>query len=348
MQRFLTRALIALTVALGYGVTLPIASAQAPLQKVTIATAADSLQYIAQDLAIDNGFFEQEGLKADLVVFDSGTRQSAAIMSGGGTVGPIGLIHTIKASAAGGDLIAISRLFDVLDVFIIVSNDALMKTGITAAMPIDEKVRRLRGLRIGITGPGSTVDTSVRALFKARGIDPDKEVQLLPLGAPANMIAAMEKGATDAFAYPAPWPTIAANRGLGKVVIDPFVDQIPEIKGVPFNIVAAGRETVAKNPELVRKIVRAYTRAMKFARDNPEEAKRMIRKRFPDLDDNVFNALWANYRKAIPTDPVITPEQFNGTQTWLNLTSNPPFKQTYDQVISSDAARAASRDIMSK
>lgn len=341
IMRFIT-----LIVALGCSIAAPAASAQSTPQKVTIATAADSLQYIAQDLAIDKGFFAQEGLQADLVVFDSGTRQSAAIMSGGGTVGPVGLIHTIKASAAGGDLIAVSRLFDVLDVFIIVSNDALAKTGITAGMPVDEKVRRMRGLRIGITGPGSTVDTSVRALFKARGIDPDKEVQLLPLGAPANMIAAMEKGATDAFAYPAPWPAIAANRGLGKVIIDPFVDKIPEIKGVPFNIVAAGRETVSRNPDLVRKIVRAYARAMKFARDDPEGAKRLIRKRFPSLDDHVFDSLWVNYRKAIPTDPVITPEQFSATQTWLNLTASPPFKQTYDQVISSVAAHAASKEIM--
>ena len=317
-------------------------------QKVTIATAADSLQYIAQDIAIDGGFFAEEGLVADPVIFDSGTRQSAAIMSGGGAVGPVGLIHTIKASAAGGSLVAITRLFDVLDVYIILSNDALKKTGITSDMSVDEKVRRMRGLRIAITGPGSTVDTTVRSLFRARGMDPDKVVQLLPLGAPANMIAAMEKGATDAFAYPAPWPSIAAGRGLGKIVLDPFVDQIPEVKGVPFNIVAASRDTVAKDPELVRKIVRAYTRAMKFAIDDPEGAKRMIRKRFPDLDEGVFNTLWANYRKAIPTDPVITPEQFSATQTWLNLTVNPPLTQTYAQVVSSDAARAASKDILKK
>ena len=233
-------------------------SAQA--QKVTIATAADSFQYIIQDIAIDGGFFQQEGLTADPVIFDSGTRQSAAIMSSSGAVGPVGLIHNIKASAAGGNMVVISRLFDVMDVYIVMSNAALQKTGITADMPVDEKVRRMRGLRIGITGPGSTVDTSVRALFKARGMDPDKEAQLLPLGAPANMIAAMEKNATDAFAYPAPWPTIAANRGLGKVVIAPFVDNIPEIKGVPFNIVAASRDMVEKDLALVEKIVRVHAR----------------------------------------------------------------------------------------
>jgi NitT/TauT family transport system substrate-binding protein len=323
-------------------------TAGAAEQKFTIATAADSLQYIVQDVAIDGGFFAKEGLVADPVIFDSGTRQSAAIMSGGGTIGPVGLIHTIKASAAGGSLVAVCRLFDVLDVFIVMSNDAIKKTGITSDMPMDEKMRRMRGLRIAITGPGSTVDTSVRALFKARGMDPDKEVQLQPLGAPSNMIAAMEKGATDAFAYPAPWPSIAASRGLGKVVVDPFVDNIPETRGVPFNIMAVSRDLLAKDPGLVSKMVRGYTRAMKFIADDPEGAKKMIRKRFPDLDEKVFDSLWASYRKAVATDPVISTDQFYATQKWLNLTTSPPLAQKYEQVVSSDAAKAAERDILGK
>jgi len=235
-----------------------------------------------------------------------------------------------------------------MDVYVVMSNAALQKTGITADMPVDEKVRRMRGLRIGITGPGSTVDTAVRALFKARGMDPDKEVSLLPLGAPSNMIAAMEKNATDAFAYPAPWPSIAANRGLGKVMIDPFNDQIPEIRGVPFNIVATSRDLIAKDPALVEKIVRVFTRAMKFAKDDPEGAKRIMRKRFPDLDETVFNTLWASYRKALPEDPVITPTQFEVTQKWLNLTAQPPFAETYDKVVYNKAANAASKAILGK
>ncbi len=344
-------AVVGLTVAallMPFAVSAPALAADAAPQKVTIATAADSLQYMVQIIAIDGGYFTQEGLVADPVIFDSGTRQSAAIMSGDGAVGPVGLIHIIKASAAGGNLVAVSRLLDVLDLYVMLSSAALQKTGITADMSIDEKVQRMRGLRIAITGPGSTVDTSVRALFKARGLDPDKEVKLLPLGAPANMIAALEKGATDAMAYPAPWPQIAANRGLGKVIIDPFADKIPEMKGVPFNIVAASRELVEKDPALVERIVRVFTRAMKFARDDPEGAKRMVRKRFPDLDEGVFNTLWTSYRTAIPGDPLITQQQFNATQTWLNLTSPTPMTQTYDQVVYSKAAIAASKALLGK
>jgi NitT/TauT family transport system substrate-binding protein len=215
-------------------------------------------------------------------------------------------------------------------------------------MPIDEKVKRLRGMRIGISGPGSTIDTSVRALFKARGMDPDREVKLLPLGAPANMIAALEKNATDVFAYPAPWPTIAANRGLGKVILDPFNDNIPEIKGVPFNVIGASRDQIEKDPATIEKIVRAFTRAMKYAKENPAGARAIMRKRFPDLDEAVFTTLWNSYSKAIPQDPVITQQQFDLTQKWLNLTAQAPFALTYDQVIYGKGSIAASKSILGK
>jgi NitT/TauT family transport system substrate-binding protein len=343
MQRIIRIALTHAALALCAMVCIP-----AQAQKVTIATAADSFQYIIQDIAIDGGFFKEEGLIPDPVIFDSGTRQSAAIMSDNTTVGPVGLIHTIKASAAGGRMIAVARLFDVLDVYMVMSNAALQKTGITADMSIDEKVKRMRGLRIGITGPGSTVDTAVRALFKARGMDPDKEVKLLPLGAPANMIAALEKNATDVFAYPAPWPIIAANRGLGKVIVDPFNDKIPEVAGVPYNIIAASRDQIEKDPAVVEKIVRAFARAMKYAKENPEGAKRIMRKRFPDLEEGIFNTLWASYSKAIPQDPLVTQAQFDNTQKWLNLTAQTPFALTFDQVVYSKAAIAASKSLMGK
>ncbi len=340
IRKFLTRAAIA------FCAVASMASAQA--QKVTLATAADSFQYILQNIAIDRGFFKEEGLTVDLALFDSGTRMSAAIMSDGNTFGPVGLIHMIRAASAGGRMVAVVRQFDVLDVYIVMSNAAIQKTGITADMSIDEKLQRLKGMRIGISGPGSTIDTTVRALFKARGLDPDKEVKLLPIGAPANQIAALEKNATDAFAYPAPWPTIAVNRGLGKIIIDPFNDNIPEVKGVPFNILAVGRDMIEKNPATVEKIVRAITRAIKYAKENPAGVRDLMRKRFPELEEGVFNTLWVSYSKAIPQEPMVTQAQFDQTQKWLNLTAQPPFALTIDQVVYNKAAIDASKSLLGK
>jgi NitT/TauT family transport system substrate-binding protein len=324
------------------------AVAQTAKQKVSLAVAADSLQYSLMYFAIDGGGFAREGLEPEATIFDSGTRQSAAIISGGADFGPIGLIHAMKASAAGGSLVAVSRLFDVLDLYLVLSNDAVKKTGIAANMPIDEKIRRLKGLRLGITGPGSTVDTGVRSLFMARGMDPDQDVQLQPLGAPSTMIAALEKGLTDGFAYPAPYPSIAAERGLGQVVVDPFVDQIPEVNNVPYLVLVTGGDTLAKKPELVAKVTRAFAWGIKLAHDDPDAARRIVAKHLPDLGEKLMNALWPSYRKGIPDSTVITTVQFEATQKWLNLTSKPPVSLRYDEVVSAAASQQAAKDILGK
>ncbi len=203
-------------------------------------------------------------------------------------------------------------------------------------------------MRIGITGPGSTVDTGVRSLFKARGMNPDRDAQLQPLGAPANMIAALEKGLTDGFAYPAPYPTIAEGRGLGKVAIDPFADKIPEVDGVPYLVLVTGRDTLAKKPELVAKVTRAFARGIKFAKDNPEAAKQIVAKKLPDMDPKLMDALWPSYRKGIPDSTAVTPAQFNATQKWLNLTATPALDLKFDQVVHAAAAEKAARDILAK
>lgn len=164
-----------------------------PLRKVTLAMAGDGLHISLMHIANLGGYFKEEGLEADIVDLNSGPRSVAALSGGSADFAPIGLIHGIKAYAEGGDIVLVTTLFDALNPLIFLGNDALKKSGITPDMPIDEKVKRLQGLRIGTTSPGSVVDTVVRTLFKARGMDPDKVVRLLPLGSGANMMAALEK-----------------------------------------------------------------------------------------------------------------------------------------------------------
>ncbi|UUZ76948.1 ABC transporter substrate-binding protein [Polaromonas sp. P1(28)-13] len=230
--------------------------AQAP-KKVTIALAGDGLHVSTIHIANLGGFFKEEGIELDLVDVNSGPRQVAAMMGGSADFAILGFIHTIKAYNEGGEILAVASLFDVLDTHIFLTNDALKKSGITPDMPIDEKVKRMQGLRIGISSPGSTTDTVVRTLFKARGMDPDKVVQLQPLGGSSNMLAAVEKNLTDGFAWSAPQPEIAELKGLGKIVINPLKGEVPEMKDVPYQSLATSRQVYEKKPEETLRTLRA-------------------------------------------------------------------------------------------
>lgn len=316
--------------------------------KITAAQAGDGFQFLTQQLAIKAGFFEKEGYDVEIADVGSGPRVVAALMGGSAVYSGLGLINLLNARAQGGELVAVASESSLIDIQLVLSNAAVAKTGIDPAMPIDEKIKRLKDLRISITSPGSSTDTMLRTLLRARDIDPDKVLKVIPTGGGSNMLAAMEKGANDGFVWGAPQTLTAANSGIGKIVIDPFKGEVPEVKGVPYIVITTTMDTIKKKPEMVRATVRAMTRAMQFARENPEEAKKAVRPAFAEMDDTVFNQAWDNYYKAIPETPAITREEFERTKTWLNITAKKPLTVGYDESIYGKFADEAAAELLKK
>ena len=332
--------------AAGVLLSMPTIAQAQPLRKITIALGGDGLQISTIHIAVGAGYFKEEGLDVEIVDVNSGPRQVAAIMGGSALFGPLGLIQVIKATAEGGSMVAVANLFGVLDIHIVLSNEAIAKTGIVQSMSVDEKIRRMKGLRIGITSPGSTTDTTVRTLFKARGMDPDQTIQLLPLGGGSNMLAALEKGATDGFAWSAPQPQIAVGKGIAQIIIDPFDRVVPEMVDVPYEVMAVNRATAQENADVIRRSIRAMTKGMKFAHEHPAEALKIMQARFPNFDPTILAKVWPNYIKGVPTSPVITRSFFDNTQRWLDITAKAPMKTKYEDVVMNDVAEKAAKDIL--
>ena len=346
-NRFCLSVCVALVV-LASAMTAAHAQAPAPKTKVTVVMAGDGFQYITQHIAVRGGLFAQEGL--DVEVFDagSGPRQVAALMGGSAAFGGFGLVQAIKANSEGGELVAFSSLFNVYDQQLVLSRDAVKRVGITPDMPLDEKVKRLKGLRVAITSPGSTTDLIVRSLLLLRGMNPDEALKILPMGGGSNMLAAMEKGATDAFIWAAPQAQTAVARGIGQIVINPLNGDVPEFDGVHYLVMVTSRETLKKRPEVIHAATRALARAMKFVQERPDDARKLVRQQFPDTDEGVFNTAWADYLKAIPKTPVITRDQFQKTQKWLNITAKPQVAVAYEMVIDEANALRAAADILGR
>jgi NitT/TauT family transport system substrate-binding protein len=326
----------------------PAAFAQPARPKITSVQAGDGLQFLTQHLAIRAGYFAEEGFDIETADVGSGPRVVAALMGGSAVFSSLGPINLLNVRKEGGDLVAVAMESSIIDIQIVLSNDAIKKTGIDPKMPIDEKIRRLRDVRIAVTSPGSSTDTMLRSLLLARGVDPNKALKILPMGGGSNMLAALEKNGTDGFAWGAPHSLLAVAHGAGQIVIDPFTGEVPEIKDVPYIVVTTSRDTLKRKPEMIRATVRALTKAMKLARDKPEEAKKLVRLDFADVPEAIFDAAWANYRQAIPTTPVIPREQFEKTKTWLNISSSAPVTVKYEDAIVSDDAVKAAAEILGK
>ncbi len=316
--------------------------------KLTIAFAGKGMSFLLQYIAIGAGFYKQEGIDPESVDVSSGTRQAAAVMGGSAEITQVGFAHTMHAVGRGGQLVGICTGFDVYPIALVLSNAAIKKLGITDAMSLDEKIKRVKGVRIGITSPGSSTDEFMRTIMLVRGMDPSTDVQLQPIGIGAPMVAAMQAGATDGFAFMSPFTNISVSRGIGQIVADPMTGQLPEYRDVPYQVITTSRDTLTNKRDLLLHTVRALTRAMKYAHEDKEGARKAARPFFEGTADADFNTAFDVYINAVPTTPVISPAQVDSTVKMVNLTEKTPLKITYDQVVYADLAREAAKDILGK
>jgi NitT/TauT family transport system substrate-binding protein len=310
-----------------------VAVAQQKLEKLTITSGGDGMHYFPVYVARGGGFFAKEGIEVDWVNVGSGTRQAASVMGGSADMTPMALFHVIKARAEGADLVAIASLFDVYGMTVVLSNEAIAKAGITPGMNVDEKVKRLQGLKIGISSPGSSTDALIRSVLAARGYNPDKTVSLQPFGSGTSILAAFEKKLTDGVVYVAPIPETIEHRGLGKSVINPFIGEVPELNGVPYVIMATSRATLAGKRDLVARSMRALSKAMEFAHANPEATCKIVRPYFADLEESVFKLACETYRKATSRTPQLSRAQLDKTVAWMNIGAKAPIATKYEDVI---------------
>jgi NitT/TauT family transport system substrate-binding protein len=346
-MRWKTAVVAAFLIGVTGAATVQMATA-AEKQKITITSVGDGFQFFPVYIARGAGLFAEEGLDADWVNVGSGTKQAASVMGGSAEMTPLALMHAIKSQAQGADLVAFANLLNDWSMVVVLSNDAIKKTGIQLAMPVDEKIKRLNGLKIGITSPGSSTDVSIRTMLMARDMVPDQVVKLQPLGDGTAILAAFDKKLVDGFVFASPVPEIVEARGLGKIVINPLAREVPEQVGVPYSVMATSRATFEKKPEVIRASARAMTKALIFAHDKPAETLKIMQHYFPDVEPAILARIVTTYRAALPSSPVITREDVAKTVKFMNIGAAKPIDVKYDAVVLSGPAEAAAAALLKK
>jgi len=152
-------------------------SAAAPAlekQNVKIAVGGKTLfYYLPLTLADRLGYFKDEGLEVEI-------GGSADFVSGA-------FEHTINMHARGIPAVGIA----------LQSRYASIALGLSKARAAGYKSPKdLKGLKIGVTAPGSSTNFFVNALLAGEGLKPD-DVAIIGVGASSNAVAAMKKGEID-------------------------------------------------------------------------------------------------------------------------------------------------------
>lgn len=227
--------------------------------KEEVATYAVALQY---------GFLAEENIEVEITLADGSTAAFQGLAGGSSDVTAGSALTLAPAVAQGVPIKAFGGLVQNFPYLIAVSPDSDIET-----------IADLAGSKIGIISLASASNSYARAALTLAELDPDNDVELLPVGAGPGAAAAIDDGQVDALAlYGGAYAALEANGlELRYLENDPFFDQL-------FSITwTAPASALAERPDDYARFARAMYKGLLFSAANPEAAMRAGYEVFPEL-----------------------------------------------------------------
>jgi NitT/TauT family transport system substrate-binding protein len=135
----------------------------------------------------------------------------------------------------------------------------------------------LKGKNIGIVSLSSGGVPLVKSYVKTNGLDPEKDVTMIATGVGAQALLALQRDQVQALMY---WSS--ALVGFQKADPDLVILKDPAWATMPDYSLATSQQVIDKKPEMVEGISRGVAKAMVFALANPDCARKLQWKFYPD------------------------------------------------------------------
>ena len=229
-------------------------------KKITVAVGGKTLlYYLPLTIAERKGYFKSEGLDVEIVDFPGGAKALQAMVGGSADVVSGAYEHTINMHAKGQPIVAIALQGRYNGIVLGVSKAKAAQY----KSPAD-----LKGMKVGVTAPGSSTHMSVQNLVVKAGLKSD-DFAAIGVGASAGAVAAMKRGGIDAISNLDPVITKLETDGDIVVVSDTRTAKgMKDVYGGAYHAgcVYAMSDWVRKNPNTTQAVVNAMVRAVLWLR----------------------------------------------------------------------------------
>ncbi|MDB5598479.1 MAG: transporter periplasmic ligand-binding protein [Xanthobacteraceae bacterium] len=234
----------------------------AAAQPVTVPAAVIgvSLSIWPAIVAREKGFFEEEGLRIDIISAGSSARSLQQVAAGVASFGSSSMVDTVRAIEAGAELKAFT-------------NSLAVGTHSLIASKSIKSIKDLKGKRVMTGGQGDVTNLWWRAAARHHGLDPNKDVELLFSGSTGNRMSALFAGGIDATVLSTPQSFKAIEDGwtdLGPVA--------PYLGEFPMMIWHVNTDWAKANEKAVVGFVRAHNKAVRYLINpaNRQEVSEML------------------------------------------------------------------------
>lgn len=178
---------------------------------LTLAVGGKGLfYYLPLTLAERLGYFKDEGLTVEVVDFPGGAKSLQALMGDSAQFAAGSFEHVLHMQAKGQDVQAVTLL---------ARYPAMVLALATPVAARFKSFEDLRGLKIGVTAPGSSTHLFLNTLLNQHGI-PASEVAVIGVGAGAGAVAAIRHGGLDGIVHLDPVIYQLERAGEVKAIVD--------------------------------------------------------------------------------------------------------------------------------
>ena len=228
-------------------------------------------------LAKEEGFFEEEGINAELVLFNENNSELAAMESGKIDVGAYGSSELVSYMSEGHKISLFAGAMKT-------GHGIIVKERIVKGIPKSEwSIKLLAGKKIGVEGIGSG-HIVIREALKKLGLDKDTEFVMFNDG--SDVYASLKNDEIDAAVLYAPYRILAENEGYT------ILANSGDVEGFDNHVCcrqAILTDKLKAEPETYKHFIRALIKAYKFYKTNESQSIKDIAK-YVDVDEDLLLA----------------------------------------------------------
>ncbi|WP_299739476.1 ABC transporter substrate-binding protein [uncultured Rossellomorea sp.] len=303
------------------------------VQKVRVAEVTRSIFYAPEYVAIEKGFFKEEGLDIELTTTWGGDKTMTTLLSGGADIALVGSETSIYVHAQGSDdpVINFAQLTQTDGTFL-VSREKVEN------FDWDQlKDSTFLGQRKG--GMPQMVGEFV---LKQNGIDPQNDLNLIQNIDFANIASAFASGTGDYVQLFEPTASIFEQEGKGHIVASFGT----ESGHVPYTTFMAKDSYMKDNKETVEKFTKALYKAQAWVEENSAaDIAKVIEPYFEDTELALIETVVDRYKSqgSFATDPILDEEEWNNLQNIMDEAGELPQSVDHETLVNTSIAEKAAK-----
>ncbi len=279
------------------------AYAQGALEKTKVHIAVggkSAFYYLPLTIAEQLGYFKAEGLDVQISDFAGGSQSLRAVVGGSADVVSGAYEHTISLQGK-------KQYFPA---FPLQGRLPQISLGVATAKSANYKSPKdLKGMKIGVSAPGSSTHNLVKQMLAKEGLK-STDVSIVGVGTGAGAIAAIKSGQIDAISNTDPVMTKLEQDNDVKIIADTRTFKgTNAVWGAPLpaGCLYAPIEFVRNNPNTVQALTNAIVRADKWlAMAKPQDILKTVPESYLLGDKALYLFAYGKIKEALSLDGSIS------------------------------------------